>query len=281
MPGLESMRRRLSSIAKTSPEPTSPPSHTHPDTRLLDPDYFNMDAEDLTWFHKVNLAVRRDTATLSHATNYMHVQRVTVSAWSLFQAEASAPWARDIDPRTVVVGAMVASLGAPKYVEERERVRARDGPCDGPAQPLQSPAVMQHVEDDLLFGFLRHLDCPPDVAGPSALIASLVCFERETRDREMVREQCEAYPALRFVQDAVRLDELGCVGIARLGARKQGTLLEMVHRMDARLVHYAGLMKTKAGRKEAERRWVQMLEFREGLLGQMDCSVGLEAVRKG
>lgn len=275
MPGLESMRRRLSSIAKPSPDSTAPPSHTHPDTRLLDPDYFNIDAEDLTWFHKVNLAVRRDTAPLPLATNYMHVQRVTVSAWNLFQAEASQPWARDIDPRTVVVAAMVASLGARKYAEERARVGKEMG--DG----LETPAVMQRVEDDLLFGFLRHLDCPPDVAGPSALIASLVCFEREVRDREMVCEQCEAYPALRFVQDAVRLDELGCVGIARLGARKQGTLLEMVYRMDSILVHYAGLMKTKAGRKEAERRWVQMLEFREGLLGQMDCSVGLEAVRKG
>src|SRR5690242_2664592 len=207
MPGLESMRRRLSSIAKPTPDSTAPPSHTHPDTRLLDPDYFNIDAEDLTWFHKVNLAVRRDTTHLGLANNYMHVQRATVSAWNLFQSEASQPWARDIDPRTVVVAAMVASLGAKEYTEERVRAgqQVRDGP--------DTPAAVQRVEDDLLFGFLRHLDCPPDVAGPSALIASLVCFEREMRDRDMVREQCEAYPALRFVQDAVRLDELGCVGI--------------------------------------------------------------------
>lgn len=276
MPGLESMRRRLSSIAKSSPEPNTPPPHTHPDTRLLDPDYFNIDAEDLTWFHKVNLAVRRDMAKLSIANDYMHVQRVTVSAWNLYQSDASQLWARDIDPRTIVVAALISSLGSLKYMEER----VGNEKNHGPRQP-DSPDAMQHIEDDLLFGFLRHLDCPPDVAGPSALIASLVSFSREMRDKEMIREQCEAYPALRFVQDAVRLDDLGCVGIARLGAQNEDTLLEMAYRMDTRLVHYVGLMKTKGGRKEAERRWVQMMEFREGLLGQMDCSVGLEAEKEG
>ncbi|KAH6642379.1 hypothetical protein C7974DRAFT_100719 [Boeremia exigua] len=270
MPDLESMRRRLSSIAKPVPELTTPPSHTHPDARLLDPDFFNIGADDLTWFHEVNLAVRHEMAKTTVANDYMHIQRVTVSAWNLYQSDASQPWARNIDPRTIVVAAMISSLGAPKYTEEREQNEKKCG-CRRP----DSPDLMQHIEDHLLFGFLRRLDCPPDVAGPAALIASLVSFSREVGDKEEIRKQCEAYPALRFVQDAVRLDDLGCVGIARLGAQNQRTVLEMVYRMDVRLLHYMGLMKTKGGRKEAERRWAQMMEFREGLLCQTDCSMGL------
>lgn len=220
--------------------------------------------------------MHRDTATLSLANNYMHIQRVAVSAHQLYQADASQPWARDIDARTVVVAAMVASLGAPKYAKDCAENEKNVG-----LRGAESPETVQCVESDLLFDFLRRLDCPPDVAGPAALVASLVCFEREVADREKVVEHCKAYPALRFVQDAVRLEDLGWVGVARLavsvsmGSKKDQTILEMVHRMDSKLVHYVGLMKTKGGRKEAERRWAQMLEFKEGFLGQTDCSVGL------
>ncbi|KAF3036680.1 hypothetical protein E8E12_004390 [Didymella heteroderae] len=275
MPGLDSMRRRLSSIAKPHSEPTNPPSHTQSDKRLLDPDFFNIDAEDLTWFHKVNLAVRRDMSKLSIANDYMHIQRITVVAYQLYCTDASQLWAQGLDHRTVVVAAMISSLGAVLYVKDHaENLK------DFGSRTPDSPDVVQAIQHDLLFEYLRHLDCPPDVAGPAALIASLISFELESKDREKVKDNCEAYPALRFVQDAVRLDELGCVGIARMGAMSETTILEAVNRMDTRLRHYVGLMKTKMGKKEAERRWAQMLEFREGLLLQSDCSVGLEAGRR-
>lgn len=270
MPGLESMRRRLSSIAKPVAHPTTPSSHTHPDKRLFDPDYFNIDAEDLTWFHKVNLAVRRDMGKLGITSDYMHIQRVTVSAWNLYHADTSQPLTGYIDSRTIVVAAMISSLGAPLYEEERKKNKKPHG-----VQRPDSAEAVQLIQNDLLFDFLRNLDCPPDVAGPAALIASLVSFSGELSDKEKVHDHCEAYPALKFVQDAVRLDEMGCVGIARLAALNKGTILEMVNRMDTRLVHYPGLMKTKGGRKEADRRWMQMLEFREGFLAQTDCSIGL------
>lgn len=272
MPGLDSMRRRLSSIAKPVVHPTTPSSHTHPDNRLFDPDYFNIDAEDLTWFHKVNLAVRRDVSKLGITSDYMHIQRVTVSAWNLYHADTSQAMTGYIDSRTIVVAAMISSLGALLYEEERKKNKRAFG-----IQQADHTEAVQLIQNDLLFEFLRNLDCPPDVAGPAALIASLVNFPGEVNDKEKVHDHCEAYPALKFVQDAFRLDEMGCVGIARLGAQNKGTILEMVHRMDTTLVHYAGLMKTKGGRKEAERRWVQMLEFREGLLAQTDCSIGLGA----
>ncbi|KAF1923752.1 uncharacterized protein M421DRAFT_425455 [Didymella exigua CBS 183.55] len=275
MPGLESMRRRLSSIAKPTPGPTTPPSHTQTDKRLLDPDFFNIDAEDLTWFHKVNLAVRRDIGKLILAHDYMHIQRVTVAAYQLYQTDASQVWAHGVDYRTVIVAAMVSSLGAVLYAKDHAENLKGFGPSTS-----DSPDVVQNIHHELLFDFLRRLDCPPDVAGPAALMASLISFTQECRDREKIKDSCEAYPALRFVQDAVRLDELGCVGIARLGTMSKTTILEAVNRMDTRLCHYVELMKTKTGRKEAERRWAQMLEFREGLLLQVDCSVGLEAGRR-
>lgn len=274
------MRRRLSSIAKPSPESSpAPPPHTHLDTRLLNADFFNIAEDDLTWFHKVNLAVRLEMAKLSTAHDYMHIQRVTVSAYTLYLDDKHHPWARDIDARTVVVAAMVHGIGSIKYAEG---IAAKNS--GSVSHGRDSSDTVQHAQHDLLFNFLRHLDCPPDVAGPAALIASLVSFTRETRDRGKIQDHCEAYPALRFVQDADRLDELGCVGIARLvagggwgAAHGDETILSIVHRIDTRLVHYVGLMKTKGGRKEAEKRWAQMLEFREGLVGQTDCSTGLKA----
>jgi uncharacterized protein len=275
MPGLESMRRRLSSIAKPHPEPTIPPSHTQSDKRLLDPDFFNIDAEDLTWFHKANLAVRQDVSRLSIAHDYMHIQRVTVAAYQLYCTDTSQIWAQGIDHRTVIVAAMVSSMAAVLYAKDN----AENLKDFGPSTP-DSPDVIQAIQHDLLFEFLRRLDCPPDVAGPAALIASSISFELECKDQEKVKDNCEAYPAMRFVQDAVRLDELGCIGIARLGVMSKTTILEAVNRMDTRLRHYPGLMKTKTGKKEAERRWAQMLEFKEGLLLQSDCSVGLEAGRR-
>lgn len=215
--------------------------------------------------------------TTSH--DYMHIQRVTVCAYSLYLDERHLPWTRDIDPRTIVIAALVHSVGGLKYLED-----ASENEKDFGHRRPNSPESVQNIQHDLVFEFLRRLDCPPDVAGPAALMASLVSFKREMGDREKVQDHCEAYPALRFVQDAERLDGLGFVGIARLGMFEGGggkgkgerTILEMVRLVDERFVHYVGLMKTKTGRKEAERRWGQMLEFRDGLVSQTNCAVGLE-----
>ncbi|KAF2627052.1 hypothetical protein BU25DRAFT_342182 [Macroventuria anomochaeta] len=202
----------------------------------------------------------------------MHIQRVTVSAYTLYLNEKQLPCAGRIDPRTVVIAAMVHELGALKYTEGI----AENNKNSGPRRP-DSPDTVQHKQHELLFDFLRRLDCPPDVAGPAALIASLVSIWREFRDKEKIQGHCEAYPALKFVQDADRLDDLGRVGIAKLVAERKGTILELVNRIDKSLAYCVDLMKTKVGRKEAEKRRAQMLEFREGLVGQTDCSVGLKA----
>ncbi|KAL1607259.1 hypothetical protein SLS59_002222 [Nothophoma quercina] len=271
MPGLGSMRRRFSSIAKPTSGPSIPPPHNRPDIRLLEPDFFNIDAEDLTWFHKVNLAVRQQMGTLPISHDYMHIQRVTVSAYTLYQNEKNQPFTGKVDPLTIIVAAMVHAMGDILHAEDLAEKQK-----DYRFRPADSADKAQHIQHNLLFDFLRGLDCPPDVAGPAALIASLVSFNYEVKDKGKIQDHCEAYPALRFVQDADRLDELGCVGIARLVASEKKTILEVVDRMDRRLAHYVGLMKTKSGRKEAEKRWAQMLEFKEGLLGQTDCSVGLK-----
>ena len=270
-PGLGSMRRRLSSIAKPVSVTTAAPPHTQPDTRLLNPDFFNIGDEDLAWFNKVNLAVRQQVAELPICHDYMHLQRVAVSAYNLYQNEKHQPCTGMVDPRTIVVGALIHSVGNILYTKP-----LTDNQKDNGHHQEDNPDKVQQSQYDLLFNFLRDLDCPPDVAGPAALIASLVSFKRELKDKEKIQGHCEAYPALKFVQDADRLDELGCVGIARMIASERTTILEVVNRMDTRLLHYIRLMKTKSGKKEAERRWAQMLEFKEGLVGQTDCSAGLK-----
>jgi uncharacterized protein len=53
--------------------------------------------------------------------------------------------------------------------------------------------------------------------------------------------------------------------------RRKNTILTFVEIMDDRFVHYPGLMKTKTGKKEADKAWAYMLEFKEGMLEQADC----------
>jgi hypothetical protein len=83
---------------------------------------------------------------LSTASDYMHIQRISVSAWNLYQADTSHGLAGTIDSRTVVVAAMVSSLGAPMYAHAYE---------EPTMQQVDTAEDKQTAQNDLLFDFLR------------------------------------------------------------------------------------------------------------------------------
>lgn len=203
------------------------------------------------------------------SNDYEHILRVVHNAHAIWLAERHHDWAARIDPLVVYIAAMVHGI--------------RDAKCpspsaddDGDVSPRASKTDEEEQERqrDSIREFLDGLHCPPAVAGPASHIASFISFSLETHDPVKIQRACDAYPALRIVQDA-----LGPMGVARMmfdagakvGDGKDGSILEWVRGMDERFGKYPGLMKTKTGGKIAVKRWEWMVGYREALLEQADC----------
>ena len=179
---------------------------------------------------------------------------------------------RNVDPLVVYVAAMVHDIGDGKYLSD-ELVKMETDEAD------------QEQQRDFIESFIRQSapECPPYIWGPASHVAALVSFTREIRNPVMVAQQCAAYPALQLVQDADRLDGLGAVGIVR-GAvyggvtepRGTGTVRRVVHIADERHSRYPEMMKTRAGKKEAAKRWEAMKEIRNQIVQQANCEDVLE-----
>jgi uncharacterized protein len=248
------------------------------DTRLLSIDAL-MDRAKVTqfqrdWFRRVNLAVQEHMYGPDYdaSHDYEHCLRVVNIAHRLWKAEKRSRWARDIDPLVIYTAALVHDVGDSKYIKPQGGVLAN------------TAQAKREQQCNAIRDFLHEQNCPPQIAGPAAYIASCVSFTCEMEDPETVQVAIKDFPALRIVQDADRLDSLGPIGLARCAAyggvkaqRRNNTILTLIELVDDRFVHYPKLMKTQTASKEAKKAWAYMLEFRRGMLAQTDCEALLSS----
>ncbi|KAL1795875.1 hypothetical protein ACET3X_006099 [Alternaria dauci] len=248
------------------------------DTRLISLDKL-MDGttvadKDRHWFEKINMAVRdkMNSSTYDPSHDYEHIQRVVINAHRLWHAEKDRDVFRNVDPLVVYVAAMVHDVEDRKYLSD-ELVE------------MKTDEAIQEQQRVCIESFIRKAapECPPSIWGPASHVASLVSLTYETRNPAMIAQQCVAYPALQIVQDGDRLDGLGAVGVVR-GAvygpatqpRGTGTVRRVVHIVDERHARYVEMMKTRAGKKEAAKRWEAMKQIRDQIVQQANCEDVLE-----
>jgi len=266
---------------ETLPEASSPassapafsPTHAQNlyerDTRLFSLDKLlngnKVSEKDRQWFDKINMAVRQLTNSPEYNTNhdYEHIQRVVNNARRIWLAEKHRDEFSHVDRLVIFVAAMVHNIGDTEDFANGVHVHA-----------AEADQEMQDCQRDTIEAFIRQSapECPPYIWGPASHVASLVSFSRERRNPLLVVQQCAAYPALQVVQDAVRLDELGALGVVRAAghggageARGTGTVRKVVQVADERFSQVPDMMKTHAGRHEAARQW----EIMENIMGQM------------
>ncbi|KAF2826201.1 aquaporin-like protein [Ophiobolus disseminans] len=122
--------------------------------------------------------------------------------------------------------------------------------------------------------FLDGLKVPPQAAGPASYMASFISFWREQTSPKALDAAMNNFPAIKIVQDADRLDELSAMGVPCTEPSSESysyypvkSVLELI---DGRFVHFPRLMKIKTGRKEAEKAWALVEEFKAELLEQPD-----------
>lgn len=116
--------------------------------------------------------------------------------------------------------------------------------------------------------FLKEHDCPKPLRREVAYLVCRVNMPGEVNTEQESAGFAEEYPAFQIIQDAVWLDALGRVGVARLfsdGVEEHKLKANACQVIEGQLSRVPGLMKTKTGKKLAGERYHWMVhEFLYG-----------------
>jgi uncharacterized protein len=209
----------------------------------------------------INVAIRKimNGPPYDASHNYQHARRVVDNGIKTLKPESEAhQWARDIDPLVVILGCLVHDIGNRKYRDTNET----------------------HDQEHVLLEFLAGFECPDALWWTAALLSASVLFTLEREDPELVADIARDHPAFRIIQDADRLDELGAIGITQMnmyycarGMYRNGSIDQHLELIEVHFSHYPGLMKTEAGRKEAEEGYGWMVDvWKKQFLGETEFS---------
>jgi uncharacterized protein len=213
-------------------------------------------------FRGVNTAVMEylSGSACDATLDYEHIQRVVVLAHKIYEAQKDDHWARDIDNNVLYIACMVHQVGNAKH-HVREKGDERD-------------------QEDIIRDFLKPNGCKdPRVYSGAAFVAVRVSLARELEEPEQIKSDAENYPTLRIVQDAVRLDGLGTIGIGRClvsevvdTKRKDGAKQSGIELQYDNFRKCLELMKTEKGGDMAQERLGFMDKFRERWLEETECA---------
>jgi uncharacterized protein len=209
-------------------------------------------------FQNVNMAVIEYMSdhAIDAAHDYEHIERVVVLAHKIYEGHKNDRWVRDTDKTVVYLACMVHEVGV-----VRENGEYRD-------------------QEDIVRYFLKANSCKdPRIYSGAAYVAARISFTGELLDPEQIKADADNYPALRMVQDAVRLDGLGAVGIGRgfvskviEEERNHGPCHSGTELNYDKFHKYLELMKTGKGRSLAKERLVFMEKFRGHWFEETDVS---------
>ncbi|KAF1917941.1 hypothetical protein BDU57DRAFT_181992 [Ampelomyces quisqualis] len=232
---------------------------------LLDPERLGISSQHRDMFKGVNQAVMAYAAspTFDASHNYLHLQRAVMLAHKIYQEHKDDHWVLDVNPVVMYIACLVHEIGQPQH-HVRDQHDERD-------------------QEDIIRDFLKANGCrDPLVYSGAAFVAVRVSLECELEDQQQIKADCNNYPALRIVQDAVRLDRLGAVGIGRCFAQggldkeqRDGAGQNGVELCYETFGKYVELMKTKMGRNLGKERLEFMEKFCEHWMEETNCAMVL------